>query len=112
MAIAAQFGHGAMSEGTPYDPQRVADMWADLPKEVSDLSDVLAESAHDAWAAGRLREGWRYGSSLDRDRRIHPSLVPFSHLSYEERRVDREVALAVLQALIRLGFELQHNDDS
>ena len=44
----------------------------------------LARNNHEVWASSRISEGWRYGPGLDREKREHPSLVPYELLPESE----------------------------
>ncbi len=41
---------------------------------------ITAQEHHDAWAAAKLRDGWRYGKVKDAQEKTHPCLLPFSQL--------------------------------
>lgn len=44
--------------------------------------------SHKAWMLNRLRNGWKYGEVLNRDEKIHPSLVQYHELPEVERIKD------------------------
>ena len=68
--------------------------------------ESMAAHVHDLWAESRLEEGWLPGSDLDRSRRIHPSLVPYTDLPEEEKEIDRRTARGTLQFILDSGFSL------
>ena len=77
-----------------------------LPAEVGEVLEQLAETVHDTWARLRLEDDWSYGPKRDDDRKTNPTLVPYAELPESEKRCDREVVVAILRSVIRLGFEL------
>jgi len=52
--------------------------------------EALAEAEHRRWMAERIISGWRYAPNRDNDRKMHPSLKPFSGLSDAEKQKDRD----------------------
>lgn len=80
---------------------------AQVPEELMPLRETLAESVHDAWAAGRLAEGWRYGEVLDEKRRTHPSLIPYAQLSESEKDYDRRTAAAAIHCMLEHGYRIE-----
>lgn len=89
-----------------YSPRPIDTDDVELPPELTDLLEKLAENTHDNWAAQRLSEGWRYGPERDDDRKEHPGLVPYNMLSKEEQDYDRRTAQETLRLIIKLGFAL------
>ena len=51
-----------------------------LPSELCELVEIIAKNVHEVWAAGRLAEGWKYGSERNDMLRTHPGLVPYEEL--------------------------------
>ena len=43
-----------------------------LPSELCELAEIIAKNVHEVWAAGRLAEGWKYGSERNDMLRTHP----------------------------------------
>jgi hypothetical protein len=76
------------------------------PPVDDDLLERLAERTHENWAQARRHQGWTYGAERSDGRKEHPSLVPYSSLSDDEKRIDREVTGGVLMALNDLGFQV------
>ena len=77
-----------------------------LPRELSELSERLAENAHDLWAKQRLSQGWTYGPQRDDNQKQHPCLVPYDELPDSEKEYDRLGALGTLKAILRLGYRI------
>ncbi len=89
----------------PYEPRMPTDSeMASATAVVRDVLEVVAEANHDAWAAGRIADGWRYGRQRDDDRKQHPGLVAYEHLPDEEKQYDRRTAKAIVAELMRQGI--------
>lgn len=93
-----------MTEKSVYVPQPIDAQKVELAPEILALAERLAENAHDVWALGRLRDGWRYGPTRNDERKEHPDLVPYAELSETEKEYDRQTALQTLKAIVALGF--------
>ncbi len=78
-----------------------------LPPELIALGEKIAENVHEAWAAGRYAQGWRYGKERDDQRRLTPCMAPYDQLSEEEKDYDRTTAMATLRLVCKLGFEIR-----
>jgi len=78
-----------------------------MSQEVLQLTERLAENAHDIWAAKRLAEGWNFGPKKDGDRKQTPLLVPYSALPESEKQYDRDLAMATLKAVLALGYRIE-----
>ncbi len=86
----------------PIDTSRVA-----LSKELLELTERLAENAHDIWATRRMSEGWTYGLKRDDAAKKHPDLVPYSALVESEKEYDRQTAMETLKAIKALGYRIE-----
>lgn len=58
-----------------------------LPSELCELVEIIAKNVHEVWAAGRLAEGWKYGSERNDMLRTHPGLVPYEELVRNGKRL-------------------------
>jgi hypothetical protein len=90
-----------------YKPQPIDTSDVQLDEEILELTERLAENAHDIWARRRLAEGWRYGPQRDEVRKEHPSLVPYEDLPESEKEYDRSAALETLKAMLALGYRIE-----
>ena len=90
-----------------YDPRPIDTSEVEIPDELSQLTELLAKNAHDHWAIGRLRDGWRYGEKRHDEKKEHPDLVPYEDLPETEKQFDRETAMQTLRAIIALGFRIE-----
>jgi hypothetical protein len=89
-------------EPHPIDTSRVA-----LTPEILELTERLAEHAHDVWARQRLADGWALGPQRDDARKEHPCLIPYDQLPDSEKQYDRAAALETLKAIIALGYRIE-----
>ncbi len=89
-----------------YNPKPIDTSRVNLPPEIMDLIERLAENNHDLWAARRLAEGWRCGAQRDDTARTHPNLVPYGDLTESEKEYDRTNAIEVLKVMIALGYRI------
>lgn len=87
---------------SPIDTAKVA-----LSPELVELTERLAENAHDLWAIQRLQDGWTYGPRRDDQLKKHPCLVPYRDLPDTEKVYDRAAALGTLKAILALGYKIQ-----
>ena len=69
-----------------------------------DELEYLAELEHERWSVNRARAGWTWGPRRDDEARDHPSLVPWSALSAEERDKDRAAVLTITPILADAGL--------
>lgn len=89
-----------------YNPQPIDVADIALDNDLVDLTEAIAENAHDTWARARMDEGWRYGPVRDDKLKEHPDLVPYSKLTEGEKEYDRIMAMNTLRLVRRLGFEI------
>ena len=90
-----------------YDPQPIKVEDIVLDADLEDLTEAIAENAHDIWARARMDEGWTYGPVRDDTRKLHPDLVPYSQLPDSEKEYDRIMAMNTLRLVRRLGFDIK-----
>jgi ryanodine receptor 2 len=90
-----------------YDPRPIDTGRVQLPPEVLELTERLAENAHDVWARERLAQGWTHGPKRDDAQKKHPCLVPYADLPESEKVHDRNTAMQTLKAVIALGYRIE-----
>lgn len=90
-----------------YTPQPIDTPTVTLPSELLELTEKLAESTHDHWAAQRFSHGWRYGPRRSDAEKTNPCLVAYADLPDEEKEYDRKTAMETLKAIIALGYQIQ-----
>lgn len=89
-----------------YNPRPIDTSDIKVGDEILKLSEKLAENTHNVWAQGRINEGWIYGETLDREKKVHPLLVPYDELTESEKDYDRRTSLETLKLLIKLGYAI------
>jgi len=95
-----------------YNPQPINVEDISLDANLEDLTEAIAENAHDIWARARMDEGWTYGPVRDDARKQHPDLVPYAQLPDSEKEYDRLMAMNTLRLVRRLGYDIIiHNKD-
>lgn len=88
----------------PYNPQPINVEDIALDSDLEDLTEAIAENAHDIWARARLDEGWTYGPIRDDVKKYHPDLVSYAQLPDSEKEYDRIMAMNTLRLVRRLGY--------
>jgi ryanodine receptor 2 len=91
----------------PYTPTPIETAEVELTPDILELTERLAEHAHDIWARQRMSEGWTYGPRRDDQLRQHPCLVPYADLPESEKEYDRKTALQSLKAIVALGYRIE-----
>lgn len=89
-----------------YNPQPINVDDIDLDANLEELTEAIAENAHDTWARARMDEGWTYGPVRNDALKQHPDLIPYSQLPDREKEYDRIMAMNTLRLVRRLGFDI------
>jgi len=90
-----------------YEPKPIDTSKVKLTREILELTELLAENAHDNWAKQRMSEGWTYGPNRDDTAKKHPDLIPYKELPESEKGYDRKAAMETLKAIIALGYRIE-----
>ena len=90
-----------------YEPRPIDTSRVELDEELQQLTERLAENAHDHWARRGMAEGWTFGRVRDDGARRHPNRVPYDQLTEAEKEYDRETAMQTLRAMIALGWRIE-----
>ncbi|MDO4189294.1 MAG: RyR domain-containing protein [Lachnospiraceae bacterium] len=64
---------------------------------------VIAELEHIRWCRYHYFHGWEYGKERDNEKRIHPLLVDFSMLDYDDKQKD-EISLKSVKEEVDLVY--------
>lgn len=96
----------ASSDKLEYHPHPISVEDVELSDELMELTEAIAENAHEVWGRNRYNEGWRYGEKRDDDRKLHPDMVPYSELSEGEKQYDRALAMNTIRLVKKLGFNI------
>jgi RyR domain len=89
-----------------YQPKPIDTSNVILPQALEDLTELLAENAHEHWARQRMLEGWRCGPTRDDAKKEHPCLVPYDQLPESEKVYDRMSAMETIKAILALGYRI------
>ena len=95
-----------------YQPRPVDTSDVRLTADLRGLLEQLAEQVHEAWAARRLAEGWRYGECRDDQAKTHPCLVPYARLPETEKEYDRATVRQTLKTMANLGYCISRRDET
>ena len=90
-----------------YTPRPIPTEDVRLPIELVQLTEKLAENAHDHWALQRLGDGWTFGPERNDAQKKHPCLIPYEQLPDSEKEYDRKAAMETLKAIIALGYRIE-----
>jgi hypothetical protein len=90
-----------------YEPKPIDTSKVQLPAGIDQLVERLAEHNHDIWAQQRIAQGWTYGPQRDDEKKHHPDLVPYAELPDGEKEYDRKTAVAILKAMVALGYKIE-----
>jgi hypothetical protein len=90
-----------------YQPRPIETSQVALSDDLLELTEQLAENAHDHWAKRRLADGWSWGAARDDAARKHPCLVPYDQLPESEKEYDRDSAIETLRAIVALGYRIE-----
>lgn len=96
----------ASEDTAGYDPQPIDVADIELDANLEELTEAIAENAHDIWACARMDEGWTYGPVRDDVKKQHPDLVPYAQLPDSEKEYDRIMAMNTLRLVRRLGYDI------
>lgn len=89
-----------------YTPLPIDTTLVALPPEIDELTEKLAENAHDRWALKRIADGWKYGDLRNDETKQHPCLVAYGDLPEYEKDYDRTTAMETLKAIYALGYRI------
>lgn len=89
-----------------YQPSPIDTTAVSLTPDLVQLTERLAENAHDLWARQRLAAGWSQGPQRDDKAKKHPCLIPYAKLPESEKEYDRQAALGTLKAVLALGYRI------
>ena len=92
---------------TPYSPHPIDTTDVELPDELKQLVEQLANQVHEQWSTGRLAEGWTYGPERNDELKQHPHLIEYDELPESEKDYDRNTAVATLKLIMKLGWSIK-----
>ena len=59
-----------------------------IERQMGDLRSRSPEELHGSWMQSYITMGWVYGPEYDREKKIHPDLVPYADLDERDRIKD------------------------
>ena len=92
-----------------YKPSPIDTSNIELPQDLMELTEKIAENVHENWSVGRIADGWTYGEERDDKKKTTPCLVPYSELPEEEKAYDRNTALQTLKLIVAMGYKISKN---
>lgn len=75
----------------------------DIDKETLER---LAEAAHNVWMEGKIRDGWKWGPNIDKEKKIHSCLVPYKELNESDKESDRDMVRGIPSILSAAGYKM------
>lgn len=90
-----------------YTPKPIDTSGIELPKEIIELTEKIAENVHENWSAERIADGWVYGEKRDDEKKTTPCLVPYDELPEREKDFDRITAMQSLKTILALGYKIE-----
>jgi len=90
-----------------YKPNPIDTSKIELPEDLLELTEKIAENVHENWSIGRIADGWTYGETRDDNKKTTPCLVPYSELSDSEKEFDRVTAIQTLKTIVALGYKIE-----
>lgn len=94
-----------------YVPKPIDTSDIELPEELLQMSERIAENVHDVWSAGRIAEGWTLGPERSDERKETPLLIPYSELPDSEKEYDRRTAFETVKLIIKLGYDIRRREE-
>jgi hypothetical protein len=95
-------GTRLQTKPTPIDTSCI-----NLPEDIRELTELLAQNTHDVWARERMQDGWSFGPERNDRRKEHPLLVPYDQLPESEKDYDRNTAVETLKVILSLGYDIR-----
>lgn len=90
-----------------YKPEPINTSSIQLTDGIKELTELLAENAHDIWALQRMSDGWVYGSKRNDEKKEHPCLIAYEQLPEAEKEYDRKIAMETIKVIIALGYRIE-----
>ena len=90
-----------------YKPNPIDISKIELPDNLLELTEKIAENVHENWSVGRIADGWTYGETRDDEKKTTPCLVPYAELTDSEKEYDRVTAIQTLKMIVALGYKIE-----
>jgi serine phosphatase RsbU (regulator of sigma subunit) len=69
-----------------------------------DQVEIMAKTEHIRWSWDKRLNGWIYGNARNNEKKIHPGLISYEHLSDSEKEKDREIVRLIPAILQDIGY--------
>ena len=89
-----------------YEPKPADTKGVQIPAELAELTEQIAENVHEVWAASRIKEGWSYGPARNDEKKETPCLVAYEELPEIEKDYDRNTAMETIKLILKLGYKI------
>jgi hypothetical protein len=90
-----------------YIPKPLDTSAVKLSDDLHELTEQLAENAHDVWARRKLADGWTWGPAVDAAQKKHTDLIPYDQLPEDKKEYDRDTAMETIKAILSLGYTVE-----
>lgn len=70
-----------------------------IERQCGENRSMSPEELHGSWMQAYLTMGWVYGEAYDREKKVHPDLVPYNKLGQLER--DKDAVFVALCEIAR-----------
>jgi class 3 adenylate cyclase/tetratricopeptide (TPR) repeat protein len=90
-----------------YEPKSLDLTQVQIPPDLINLVEQLAEITHDNWLKQRVADGWVHGKHRNDLLKEHPCIVSYEDLPESEKEYDRKISLGVVQAMLALGYRVE-----
>lgn len=100
----------ASAEHLEYIPHPIDVGEIELDEQLVELTEAIAENAHEVWSSRRKSEGYVYGPHNNSDPAKGPltnkDLRPYMELPESEKEYDRDMAMTTIKLVKKLGFNI------
>lgn len=90
-----------------YEPKPIDTSDVELPEEIKQLGEKIAQNTHDVWAKTRMEQGWVYGEHRNDEEKTTPCMVPYDDLPENEKEYDRNTSVETLKLILKLGYKIE-----
>lgn len=90
-----------------YIPNPIDTTDVELPPELMELTEKIAENVHEVFVKARMDAGWTCGEHRDDVLKTNPTLIPYAQLPESEKIYDRNTALETLKLIVKLGYHIE-----
>jgi len=70
-----------------------------IERQCGEMRSKSPEELHGSWMQAYIEMGWVYGEKYDREKKVHPDLVPYAQLGELER--DKDAVFVALCEIAR-----------